>query len=149
MINKKYAQTKSVQLKGKFQFIIIKKALLSLISILFWRIIFFRVFTNCKSNITLVINGKGNQSFLYSRFIYTPSDVIIDGISKKEQCSKTCELDKNETKIKLVFDNQINNCSEMFRELKNITEIDLSELDASKVVSMRYMFYNCYDLKKN
>ena len=147
MIHKQNAKTKSVQLKGKFQLIIIKKALLSLISILFWYIIFFRLFTNCESYITLVIKGEGNQRFLYSGFSYTPSDVIIDGISKKEKCSKTYELDKNETKIKLVFDNQINSCSEMFRDLENITEIDLSEFDASKVHSMQYMFYNCSNLK--
>ena len=103
---------------------------------------------DCKSNITLVIKGKGNQSLLYNGFSYTPSDVIIDGISKKGECNKTYELDKNETEIKLVFDSQINNCSKMFYDLVNITEIDLSEFDASKVVSMQSMFYNCSNLKK-
>ena len=133
-------KSNSIQSKKEFHLLIIQKLPLLLISILIRHIIFFILYTDCKSNITLVIKGKGNQSLLYSGFSYTPSDVIIDGISKKGECNKTCELDKNETEIKLVFDSQINNCSKMFYDLVNITEIDLSDLMLQKLLVCNICF---------
>ena len=83
MIYKQYMKSNSIKAKKEFHLLIIQKLPLLLISILVQHIPLFILLTNCESNITLVIKGKGNQRLLYSEFSYIPSDVIIDGISKK------------------------------------------------------------------
>ena len=53
---------------------------------------------------------------------------------------KICNLDKNYNNITLIFDYQIETCNSMFDGLRNITEIDLSNFDASKVTDFHWMF---------
>ena len=46
------------------------------------------------------------------------------------------------------FEIQINTCENMFKELINIIEIDLSNWDASKVTKTAFMFHDCINSKK-
>ena len=101
-----------------------------------------------QSEIKLVFKGKGEQQILNNTFLFDPSEVLVNG-NLKESCKKSCYLendDKNEVIIK--FQTQINTCENMFRELNNLIETDLSKFDASKVSDMSWMFFNCTNLKK-
>ena len=95
----------------------------------------------------MVIKGSGNQSLLYSGFPIEPYEVIVNG-EKEESCKRTCVLNKDINNITLKFDKQIESCSNMFFPLKNITEIDLSNFDTSKVTTMSWMFCDCSNLEK-
>ena len=101
---------------------------------------------NFLSEVNLVIKGKGNQNLLSNKFEYTPSEVIVNGKSK--QCNKTCNLDEEINNITLKFNGTIKSCYFMFRNLVNITEIDLSNFDTSQVTNMESMFHHCENMKK-
>ena len=102
------------------------------------------------SEIHLVIQGSGPQQLL-SDYYFTnfkrPSEVLVNGV-KNDSCSKTCNLVGDRNNITLKFDTQIESCIAMFELLKNIIEIDLSNFDASKVITMRSMFNGCSNLEK-
>ena len=51
-------------------------------------------------------------------------------------------------KIKVIFKFHLLSCEKMFYICKNISEIDLTKFDASRVTSCLYMFAYCTDLKK-
>ena len=95
------------------------------------------------SEIHLVIQGSGVQKLSNIE----PSEVLVNGV-KADSCSKTCNLGGNRNYITLRFNTQIESCKTMFNGLKNITEIDLSNFDASKVTDMRWMFNDCSNLEK-
>ena len=99
------------------------------------------------SEIYLMIRGKGTQNILSSLFTIEPSEVLVNG-TIKENCTKTCYLDKDENLIILRFEEEIKTCEYMFQELNNITEINLSNFHASKITNMHCMFYNCSNLEK-
>ena len=80
-------------------------------------------------------------------FYINPSKVFINGIYK-ESCIRTCDLSLGINNVTLEFDDIINRCDFMFSGLSNITEIDLSNFDSSKVVNMSNMFSYCTKLKK-
>ena len=102
-----------------------------------------RKLSNYNSEIYLIINGNGNQNVLSSSFYLEPSDVIINGISKKGVCNKTCDLEDAVNYITLVFEEDITSCENMFNGLSNIKEINLLNFDTSKVTSMQSMFDSC------
>ena len=107
-----------------------------------------RNLNNWNSEIQLVIQGNKRQQILYSGFNVEPSDVLVNGISKSNECKKTCYLEGEKNNITLLFSRQIESCEHMFDSLTNIIEIDLSRFDASKVTSMYYMFFHCSNLEK-
>ena len=49
--------------------------------------------------------------------------------------------------IKIVINIKMKNCSFMFSDCGNITEIDLSSFDASEATDISHMFYECYLLR--
>ena len=56
---------------------------------------------------------------------------------------------EGEYTIKIIFKNKIlEDCSYLFRYCKNITSIDLSSFDSSKVNNMNYMFGKCFILEE-
>ena len=106
-----------------------------------------RNLNNYDSIIHLVIKGSGNQKLLYSSFNKNPSEVLVNGI-EDDSCKKTCKLQGDINNVTLIFENKIKSCYEMFRELSNIIEIDLSNFDFSEVTTMYCMFYKCSNLEK-
>ena len=48
--------------------------------------------------------------------------------------------------IKYSFHNLLTNCNYMFRECKNLTNLDLSNFNTQNVENMSGMFYNCSSL---
>ena len=103
------------------------------------------VLNNYNSEIHLIIKGIGNQNILNNKFNPEPSEVIVNGY-QNNSCKKTCYFFDGLNNITLRFDNQINSFKEMFKDLGNILEIDLSNFDASQVTSMSEMFRGCSNL---
>ena len=103
---------------------------------------------NAYSEIHLVINEPGDQMVLSNSFYKDPSDVIVNGESKKNICNRVCYLEENFNNITLVFNEDIESCEMMFNGINNMTEIDLSDFDTSKSTNMRSMFNGCTKLEK-
>ena len=100
-----------------------------------------------QSKIELILIGKGNQYFLNETFYLNPSLVIINGI-QNDSCKKNCTFDKDLNNVTIKFSELINSCENMFYGLNNLIEIDLSNLDTSKVTNMASMFEQCSNLEK-
>ena len=100
------------------------------------------------SKILITINNKGIQKLLDSDFTSQPSDVLVNGISKTSTCKKTCTLENINNNITLVFTNNIIFCNSMFYDVRNVTYIDLSNFDTSKVTDFKWMFSGCRNLEK-
>ena len=143
-------QTKEYKIKQKYYLLNFEPLLFLMIFILI-DLIKTKSRTNLNyysSKIHLVIKGSGNQKILSSDFSLEPSQVIVNGITKTDSCKKICNLDKNYNNITLIFDYQIETCNSMFDGLRNITEIDLSNFDASKVTDFHWMFSTCSGMQK-
>ena len=107
------------------------------------------VISNNDSNeIYLVVKGTGVQPLLYNSFHTEPFQVLVNG-NLRETCKKTCDLGGEEqSRITLKFLDQLSDCSQMFRDLTNIIEVDLSNFDAYYVETMESMFSGCSNLEK-
>ena len=99
------------------------------------------------SEINLVIIGKGNQNLIFSDFTPQPSQVFVEG-NLRDSCTISCELENEESNVKLIFDGIIRYTQAMFYTLDNLKEIDLSNFDFSNVISMKFMFQMCINLEK-
>ena len=99
------------------------------------------------SEIRLVIQGSGSQKVINQNFAITPDEVLVNGNSITP--CKICVLPSGSKNIvTLKFNSQLTTCSNMFMGLTKITEIDLSDFDSSKSLSMYNMFNGCTNLKK-
>ena len=105
----------------------------------------------CSSNITIKINMIGchkiyadDITYSYSHFT-KPDEIYINNIiqinsDNKYYCNETKNI------IKLVWYNQTNIYSYLFRGCHNISEVDFSNFDSSNIIAMHAMFYDCYSL---
>ena len=103
---------------------------------------------NNTSNITLVVKGPGLKQILSSYFNsnYYPNITIINGIENTARDYQYYLPQENNT-IKLIwYDNNLYNCKEMFYGCQDITEIDLSNFNTSKLTYMYSMFSGCSQL---
>ena len=99
------------------------------------------------SEIKLVIKGRGNHYFLNDNFNPELSEVIINNEIKGSGI-KNYTFTEELNNVVIKFNNSIKSCETMFYELYNIIEIDLSNFDASNVVSMSSMFLGCTNLER-
>ena len=95
--------------------------------------------------INLIIKGKGEQIFINNSFYLNPSIVIING-EIKNSCKKSCVFENDINNVTIKFNESLNSCENMFDGLSNIIEINLSNLDTSKVTNMDSMFNQCINL---
>ena len=111
---------------------------------------------NYISEITITINGTGNQSILSDgihncdgkvNFTEIPSQILVNGVLQNYTGKIVYNLIKEVNNITMIWNYTITNCNVMFSNLNNITKIDLSKFDSSKVTDMRCMFSNCYSLQ--
>ena len=106
------------------------------------------------SKITLKIKGIGYNTILGNETNYN-----FKGINNLKEVNINENNENNQNKIEyiyyfeqtdnsveLIWDDNLNNCQNMFRGCSNITEIDLSNFNTSKVKYMQSMFYNCSSL---
>ena len=54
---------------------------------------------------------------------------------------------REENNVTLIWNDTLESCENLFKDLDNIIEIDLSKFDTSKVASMQSMFQGCENLK--
>ena len=123
---------------------------MKLLYISFTLFILFHCFANfneCKSEINLVIQGLGKINILNEYFYLDPSEVIVN-CDLKPECNKNCYLDNELNNVTIKFDKQLETLENMFKDLDKIIEIDLSNLDTSKVKNMASMFEQCSNLEK-
>ena len=97
------------------------------------------------NEISLKIRGKGNQNILNDKFQPKPSEIYLEN-NKIESNDNKYDFPNELNYIKLVWNQPISDCSNMFKDCKNILEIDLSNFDSSSVIDMKYMFDNCQSL---
>ena len=143
-------ENKANKIDKKFYFknIILKKYIIFFILI----DLFIKILTSNKpllfvlnySTIKLKIIGKGHKHILGSNFLISnyPNEVYINEIKAK---SVTYIYDFNQTdnSVELVWNYYISNCHNMFYYCTNITEIDLSNFETSRVTNMWSMFEGC------
>ena len=101
------------------------------------------------SNITLRIKGIGNKNIFgndtYFKNIYYPNEIYING-DKQDIVKKSYNFNETDNFVELKWNIVINNSNYMFEKCSDITEIDLSDFDSSRVTNMGYMFYGCSSL---
>ena len=168
LINEKLKLNSSHKGKNKLQNLVnIKETLeiniiyngisLGYIKLLLILILFIQVLSNSPSgqsvfsNIKLKIYGKGvHQIFCsdvrnFSKDFY-PNEIYINN-NKITNVTPFYFLDQeNENIISLVWNKSINNAKHMFHGCSNITEIDLSHFDTSKITQTSDMFTGCSKL---
>ena len=99
------------------------------------------------SKITLKIKGTGNLNILsnhFENFSYL-NEVFING-NRTETVANKYEFSKTDNDVELRFEDNITSCRNMFNGCSKIIEIDLSNFNTSKVISMFAMFYGCKSL---
>ena len=104
------------------------------------------------SEISLIIDGRGNQYILNNKtieaqgYIQKPSEIIVNNITQNYTDFIIYNLTKEQNNIIIKWDNNLINCNSMFLNLTNITNIDLSKLNSSNIRTMSNMFYGCSSL---
>ena len=153
--NNKYGQNKTeFKKEKKFNIKISIKRNIIYIVILFF-ILFIhntseklmnRILQDKVSEVSIIINGTGEQLIMSNNFTYTPDKVYCNE-NEVNITENKINIDVNQSIIKMVWNTELNNCSKMFQNLNNIIEVNLSKFDASKVTSMKEMFDSCKMLK--
>ena len=115
------------------------------------------------SEIIITIKGKGNQPILNNKsqelyssiaggnyidmpFGIKPSEILVNDKKINKIDFYVYNLTEEENIITIKFNETITNCNAMFCGLKNITKIDFSKFDSSKVTNMEQMFHGCSNL---
>ena len=102
---------------------------------------------NAKWEINLIIEGGGEINFLSDIFYKNPDKIIVQG-NKINPNGKTYNFPSGLNELTIIFENQIESCENMFKELINLKEIDFSNFDNSKSTNMAHMFAQCTNLEK-
>ena len=96
--------------------------------------------------IALTIKGTGDKDIIYKNFNSTPNQILINGIPQNYTGKKALGLTRYLNDITIIFNTQISSTKEMFKDLKSIEEIDLSNFDSSIVNDSTSMFSGCSSL---
>ena len=102
-----------------------------------------------ENEIRLVIKGRGEINLLSEKYYDVPFTVYVNE-ELRENYSKIYSLNESSelNNVTLKFEKVITSCENMFYDLKNIVEVDLSKFNTSNMLNMYYMFFNCTNLKK-
>ena len=97
---------------------------------------------NYLSEINITVEGTGRQQILYYSFDLLPNETLVNGVPQISNYKYAYNLVDQTNIITLRWNYQVTTCFKMFYELNNITSIDLSNFDTSKVEIFSYMFYS-------
>ena len=101
------------------------------------------------NEIKLKIKGIGNFPVLFCYYSFIPSSYYLnDDETPRVFINSTIDLPNPENEVKLIFDNEVGNCTSMFKGCSNIIEIDLSNFISPNTASIDSMFQDCTSLKK-
>ena len=110
---------------------------------------------NFYSEITITIKGSGTQQILsnYSGFcslrtvhFNTLPEVIMLNGELHPVGKYVYNLSEEINEVTMIWYDEFTDCSGMFYGLSNITNIDFSSFDGSKLTDIRCMFADCYSL---
>ena len=105
---------------------IIKKRIFIILFILFIK---FQVIISDNPVITLKIRKKGKNSIIYNDFKMYLSEIYINDENMSNiETSYNFSLEDNT--VKIILNSQINNCSKMFMNCRNITEINFTNFES-------------------
>ena len=103
---------------------------------------------NNNNYIMITIQGKGLQTLINENYISSLSSIKINEEEEiTENISNIQNLNFDLNVIQLKFNSQLNSCNEIFRNLLNITQIDLTYFDFSLVKYMGSSFEGCNSVK--
>ena len=99
------------------------------------------------SKISLKIKGKGENQILGDSFriINYIKDVFING-NKQNKKDKKYYFNQTKNFVEIILDDNLQDCAGMFSHCNKITEINLSEFNASQVTSVSGIFSYCSSL---
>ena len=105
------------------------------------------------SKITMIMNGPGQKKIFGTDFNFGNGieyTVIINDVQEPSLSDNGgYQLGKDENNnVTLIIQSPISSCANMFKNVKDLIEIDLSEFDSSSVADMNSMFFGCSNLKK-
>ena len=99
------------------------------------------------SRITMTIRGNGTKNILGEKFNILPSEVNIND-NNISYINKSYSFEEEKNIVTLTFNTIITNCSNMFSDLIDVIDIDLSNFDSSGITDMTAMFKGCINLEK-
>ena len=152
MIKLIYFKNKIFRFKTKINFIKI------FLYILFFELSNEKLFSklNLISEITITINGAGNQAILsddtycfgtLTPFSDIPTQILVNGIPQNYSGKIVYNLTNQINIITMIWNYTLSNCNLMFSGLINITKFDFSKFDSSNVTDMKCMFSGYTSLK--
>ena len=111
---------------------------------------FLNTLIECRTNKSKIhLKVKTNiegENILSSSYYELVDEIYVNGkILDNETNIDDIDIHQ-ELNITLIWKYELTSTAEMFSGCDGITEIDLSEFDASKVTNMSFMFYNCSSL---
>ena len=112
---------------------------------------------NYLSEINITVEGTGRQQILSDYtgdcggiaggFNSLPNETLVNGVLQNNSDKYVDNLVNQTNIITMRWNYPLTSCDSMFNDLKNITSIDLTNFDTSKVEIFECMFYNCTSLK--
>ena len=100
------------------------------------------------SEVVITIYGEGKKQIISKYLKYVPDEIIINNETipiTSIQYSYTFEREENIVKMR--WNGQLISCEGMFHDLIDISKVDLSNFDSSKVNNTSHMFYKCQILE--
>jgi len=103
---------------------------------------------NFSSQIYLVLINN-DKNIINNFFDLEASKVLVNGIKiENHKNIKSRNLENEENKVTLYFNDPLTSCEKMFYQATNLKEIDLSKFDFSEVTTMSQMFMGCNNLER-
>ena len=126
----------------------IQNLIIFLIIIINIQLSYSKVINNRKlllnSELIMKINEKSYKKILNCNT--NPSKVVINGEENEINSNYFYDLREDVNFIKIIWENKINSCNSMFKNIENIIDIDFTKFDTSEVTDMGDMFYGCISL---
>ena len=97
------------------------------------------------SIIIMKINYPGEQQIINGNFYPQPNEIYVNN-ELKYLTENKINLNSEDI-IRLKWNDQLTHCKNMFANISNILEIDLSYFDFSKIKSLENMFWGCGALR--
>ena len=150
----KLKASRNLELSPLFFFLLIFLSLMQVgLSIPFKRneYAFLRMIQSQLNEITIKIEGTGEQQILGGNYSFCPNSITLNG-NPVTINSANCSLINiptggSETNtVKMTWNDKLYSLHGMFENLTNIVEVDLSKFDSSLVQHMTQMFWNCISL---
>ena len=99
---------------------------------------------NFINQIKIKIQGEETQNILNSNFSPSPSEVTVNGGNSNILSGNIINgLNDEENIIIMKWDSKITSATNMFNQLNNLLEVDLSNFDVSEIETTDFMFSEC------